>query len=78
MASLGRFLNFNSFNSNELQGEKLWIFWKDVIMFQALFSTSQLVISWFSFMHQHILDTFVYAKCTYMKRWDLYRELEVR
>lgn len=33
MASLGSYLNFNNFSSNEEQGGKLWIFWKEATVF---------------------------------------------
>lgn len=79
MMDLGKFLHLNSFLSNLVDGGgKLWVFWKDPNAFQVLFFTSQSITRWFFLDNQKVLITFVYAKCSYIERRELWKEMEER
>ncbi|KAK3219916.1 hypothetical protein Dsin_013886 [Dipteronia sinensis] len=76
MELLGNFLNYHHFISNENQGGKLWLFWNDINAFEVISITTQMVSGWFIKDGQRMLVTFVYAKCSYVKRRELWRHLE--
>ncbi|TXG69366.1 hypothetical protein EZV62_004301 [Acer yangbiense] len=76
MVRLGNLLSYHHFISNEIQGGKLWIFWKDFNAFEVTLITTQMVSGWFVKEGQRILVSFVYAKCSYAERRELWRHLE--
>lgn len=49
MHVLGNYLNmnYNFYISNEAQGGKLWLFWKDLMSFEVLVCSSQSISGWF-------------------------------
>lgn len=78
MVNLANFLNLHFFQSNEIEGGKLWIFWKEQDAFEVLSYTSQSILGWYVSDNQRILVTFVYAKCTYVERRELWQALTER
>lgn len=76
MSLLGNFLNLHHFCSNEVEGGKLWIFWKELNSFEVMGRSSQTVTGWFVLADKRVLVTFVYAKCNYVERQDLWWVME--
>ncbi|KAF5481500.1 hypothetical protein F2P56_002144 [Juglans regia] len=76
MASLGYFLDFNHYASNANQGGKLWVFWNIPNIFEMVRCTTQTVSGWFKWDVHCVFVTFVYAKCSYVDRRELWHDLE--
>ncbi|XP_035546560.1 uncharacterized protein LOC118348616 [Juglans regia] len=76
MASLGYFLDFNHYASNANQGGKLWVFWNIPNIFEILRCTTQTVSGWFKWDVHRVFVTFVYAKCSYVDRRELWHDIE--
>ncbi|KAF5481513.1 hypothetical protein F2P56_002155 [Juglans regia] len=68
MASLG--------NAN--QAAKLYVFWNNPNIFEVVLCTSQTVSGWFKWNAHRVIVTFVYAKCSYVDRRELWHDLEER
>lgn len=78
MHVMGNYLNMNyNFHiSNETQGGKLWLFWNDPNIFDAMVCSNQSISGWVVLDGQKTLITFVYVKCSYVTRRALWKELE--
>ncbi|XP_035540358.1 uncharacterized protein LOC118344262 [Juglans regia] len=76
MASLGCYLDFNYYASNANQGGKLWVFWNIPNIFEIVLCTTQSVSGWFKWDAHRVFVTFVYAKCSYVERRELWHDLE--
>ncbi|KAI9154057.1 hypothetical protein LWI28_020404 [Acer negundo] len=76
MPALGNLINFPHWCSNEVEGGKLWIFWRASGAFEILCCSAQMITGWFTLDNKRILVSFVYAKCSPVGRRGLWRDLE--
>ncbi|KAF5462658.1 hypothetical protein F2P56_018646, partial [Juglans regia] len=58
------------------RGGKLWVFWNIPNIFEIVLCTIQSVSGWFKWDAHRVLVTFVYAKCSYVDRRELWHDLE--
>ncbi|XP_035546552.1 uncharacterized protein LOC118348611 [Juglans regia] len=59
-----------------LEGGELWVFWNIPNIFEIVLCMTQSVSGWFKWDAHHVLVTFVYAKCSYVDRRELWHDLE--
>ncbi|KAK1577801.1 hypothetical protein Q3G72_024969 [Acer saccharum] len=76
MVRLGNLLSYHHFISKKFREVNCGFFWKDFNAFEVTLITTQMVSGWFVKEGQRILVSFVYAKCSYAERRELWRHLE--
>ncbi|KAF5481754.1 hypothetical protein F2P56_002383 [Juglans regia] len=76
LPGLAIYLGFQSYCSNEVVGKKVWLLWQDVFEVDIIDMSDQFLTSCFRVADQKLVLTFVYAKCTYQERKDLWQALE--
>ncbi|KAK3172172.1 hypothetical protein Dsin_032509 [Dipteronia sinensis] len=68
-------LQFPNFSSNVKEGGKIWVFWKDNIQLEVAGSSNQCLTVLMFEDSGSLLTTFVYAKCSQIKRRELWEQL---
>ncbi|XP_035547392.1 uncharacterized protein LOC108979366 [Juglans regia] len=70
-----RLLKFDEAISNETDGGKIWVFWKNELDVQVVRMSSQFVSLCITEGSNHFLGNFIYAKCNRLERQMLWEEL---
>ncbi|KAF5458666.1 hypothetical protein F2P56_022679 [Juglans regia] len=70
-----RLLKFDEAISNETDGGKIWVFWKNELDVQVVRMSSQFVSLCITEGSNHFLGNFIYAKCNRLERQLLWEEL---
>ncbi|XP_035539652.1 uncharacterized protein LOC109020983 [Juglans regia] len=73
--SFMRLLKFDEAISNETDGGKIWVFWKNELDVQVVRMSSQFVSLCITEGSNHFLGNFIYAKCNRLERQLLWEEL---
>ncbi|XP_022880831.1 uncharacterized protein LOC111398107 [Olea europaea var. sylvestris] len=76
MRMLARKLKFANCVSNEQEGGKIWIFWREEFVVDWVGASNQAIHGIFSKGSSTVIISFVYAKCSALERRLLWQELE--
>ncbi|XP_022883248.1 uncharacterized protein LOC111399999 [Olea europaea var. sylvestris] len=76
MRMLARKLKFANCVSNEQEGGKIWIFWREEFVVDWVGASNQAIHDIFSKGSSTVIISFVYAKCSALERRLLWQELE--
>lgn len=76
LVRLTSMLGFNNFCSNEAMGGKIWLLWQEDIAVDIVDMSDQFITGYFDVANQKLFISFVYAKCNYLERRDLWQSLD--